>query len=117
MRLHLTDRFCDRAKPQGGQLQSDYFDETVKGLALRVSPTFKSWTLHYRLGGKQVRQSLGAYPAISLGTARRKALEAKAELAEGRDPRQQAKADSFQAIADDYLRREAVGLRSLAYRQ
>jgi hypothetical protein len=117
MRLQLTDRFCDRAKPQSGQAQSDYFDETVKGLALRVSPTFKSWTLHYRLGGKQVRQSLGAYPAISLGSARRKALEAKAELAEGRDPRANAKADSFQAIAEDYFRREGNGLRSGADRQ
>src|SRR6516165_8119077 len=117
MRLLLTDRFCGRAKPQAGQAQSDYFDENVKGLALRVSPTFKSWTLHYRLGGKQVRQSLGAYPAVSLGAARRKALEAKAELAEGRDPRQAAGAQTFQAIAEDYLRREGHGLRTLAPRQ
>jgi integrase len=117
MRLLLTDRFCGRAKPQAGQAQSDYFDENVKGLALRVSPTFKSWTLHYRLGGKQVRQSLGAYPAISLGAARRKALEAKAELAEGRDPRQAAGAQTFQAISEEYLRREGHGLRTLAPRQ
>jgi integrase len=116
MRLQLTDRFCDRAKPQAGQTQSDYFDETVKGLAFRVSPTFKSWTLHYRFGSRQIRQSLGAYPAISLSAARRKALEAKAELADGRDPRS-AKADTFQAIAEDYFRREGNGLRSTAHRQ
>jgi integrase len=117
MRLQLTDRFCDRAKPQAGQTQSDYFDETVKGLALRVSPTFKSWTLHYRFGSRQIRQSLGAYPAISLSAARRKALEAKAELAEGHDPRSTTKAETFQAIAEDYFRREGNGLRSTAHRQ
>ena len=72
MRLLLTDRYCDRAKPQPGQTQSDYFDERVSGLALRVSGTFKSWTLHYRLGGKQVRWTLGRYPAISLATPERR---------------------------------------------
>src|SRR5215831_13357514 len=107
MRLHLTDRFCDRAKPQVGQVQSDYFDETVKGLALRVSETAKSFTLHYRFGDRQVRWTLGAYPAISLGAARRKALEARAELAEGRDPRS-TKADTFQSVAEDYVRREGA---------
>jgi len=117
MRLHLTDRFCDRAKPQAGQPQSDYFDETVKGLALRVSPTFKSWTLHYRWGGKQVRWTLGGYPATSLGAARRKALEAKAHLEDGKDPRLAAGVDTFQGIAEEYFRREGAALRSLRPRQ
>ena len=31
----LTDRFCSTAKPQNGR--TDYFDETVQGLALRVT--------------------------------------------------------------------------------
>jgi integrase len=97
-------------------VQSDYFDETVKGLALRVSETAKSFTLHYRFGDKQVRWTLGAYPALTLGAARRKALEAKSELAEGRDPRS-AQADTFQSVAEDYVRREGSALRSIAQRQ
>jgi integrase len=116
MRLLLTDRFCDRAKPQPAQTQSDYFDERVSGLALRVSPTFKSWTLHYRLGPKQVRWTLGKYPAITLASARTRALEAKAEIEAGRDPRRR-QADTFQSIAEDYIRREGPELRSIARRE
>ena len=47
MKLLLTDRFCDRAKARsGGEPQTDYFDETVAGLALRVAVSGrKTWTL------------------------------------------------------------------------
>jgi hypothetical protein len=47
MKLLLTDR-CDRAKARSGEPQTDYFDETVSGLALRVAVSGrKTWTLHY----------------------------------------------------------------------
>jgi hypothetical protein len=46
MKLLLTDRFCAHAK--SATPQTDFFDETVKGLALRVTNQgTKSWTLHY----------------------------------------------------------------------
>ena len=47
MRVLLTDRFCDRAKSTS--TQTDYFDETVSGLALRVSAKgVKAWTQVHR---------------------------------------------------------------------
>jgi integrase len=111
MKLLLTDRFCDRAKPQGPQ--TDYFDETVSGLALRVSVDRKTWTLHFSspINGKRARMTLGTYPAASLAAARTKALEAKALVEEGRDPRGAAK-DTFQAIAEEYMRRDGKKLRN-----
>jgi hypothetical protein len=60
----LTDRFCAGAKPREGELQTDYFDAQVSGLALRVSETYKSWSLHYTLGGKRRRLTFGAYPIV-----------------------------------------------------
>jgi hypothetical protein len=69
MRLLLTDRFCARAKSQGAA-QTDYFDESVKGLALRVGAKRKTWTLHRTGNGKRQRLTLGQYPAMSLGAAR-----------------------------------------------
>ena len=79
MKLALTDRFCQHAKARGAEVQTDYFDETVKGLALRVTRHgTKAWTLHHK--GK--RLTLGRYPAVSLGQARTMATEA----AEGRMP-------------------------------
>jgi Arm DNA-binding domain len=60
MRVQLTDRFCASAKSPG-QVQTDYFDETVSGLALRVTTNgTKAWTLHY--GSPRKRVTLGRYP-------------------------------------------------------
>jgi integrase len=111
VKLLLTDRFCDRAKAEA---QTDYFDERVAGLALRVAPNRKTWTLHYRLGSKQVRWTFGTYPATSLGSARTKALEAKGLVEAGKDPRSLAKRDTFQAICEEYFRRDGKKLRSIA---
>ncbi len=47
MRLALTDRFCSSAK-SAHAAQTDYFDETAVGLALRVSETgHKGWSFHF----------------------------------------------------------------------
>jgi integrase len=109
MRLLLTDRFCDRVK--AAEAQIDYFDETVSGLALRVGRGRKSWTLHYTRDGTRARLTFGTYPAISLATARRKAIEAKGEIAEGRSPTPVAP-DTLQAICEEYFGREGSRLRS-----
>jgi hypothetical protein len=50
MRVLLTDRFCDRAKAMRGQ--TDYFDESVSGLALRA----KNNTLYVSTMGRGAYQ-------------------------------------------------------------
>jgi integrase len=116
MRLRLTERFCASAKPKPNQVQTDYFDELAKGLALRVSATHRGWVFFYRWNGKLTRLTLGSYPATGIAAARTKALEAKRALAEGRDPRM-AKAGTFATICDEYLHREGNKLRTLASRE
>jgi integrase len=116
MHLRLTERFCASAKPKAKQIQTDFFDENVKGLALRVSATHRGWVLFYRWNRKLTRLTLGAYPATSIAAARTRALEAKRALAEGRDPRS-AKSGTFASICDEYLRREGSKLRTLASRE
>jgi integrase len=107
----LTDRFCAHAKARDGEVQTDYFDESTKGLALRVSRKgFKAWTFHYTANGKRCRLTFGAYPATSLGAARAKADEARSG-----GPQAIAKADTLQAICEDYLRRST--LRSADWRK
>lgn len=114
VKLLLTDRFCDRAKPQGAEAQTDYFDETVAGLALRVALSGrKTWTLHFTspTDGKRARLTLGTYPATSLGSARTQALQTRGEVETGRDPRSFGAAnDTLKAICQEYLRR--TNLRS-----
>jgi len=112
----LTDRFCAGAKPRDGELQTDYFDTQVSGLALRVSETYKSWSLHYTLGGKRRRLTFGAYPSISLASARTRADEVKAAIAEGRDPSAVA-SETLQAICELYLAREGAKLRTAEWRK
>jgi integrase len=109
----LTDRFCAHAKAQPDDVQTDYFDEATKGLALRVSRSgSKSWTWHHSINGKRARLTFGNYPAISLGAARAKADEARTL-----GPEAIAKADTFQAVCEDYLAREGAKLRTVEWRR
>jgi integrase len=112
MRVLLTDRFCDRAKALGAQ--TDYFDENVSGLALRVSAQgVKTWTLHFGPSGKRARITLGRYPSTSLARARALALDAKASIADGRDPRGGAtEAMTVRDLVESYIEKHAAGLRS-----
>jgi len=59
----LTDRFCSTAKPIKGR--TDYFDETVQGLALRITEHgHRSWCFHYRSphDGKRARATMALIP-------------------------------------------------------
>ena len=74
MKVQLTDRFCQHAKSEAPQ--TDYFDETVRGLALRVtSHGKKAWTFLH--GTPRRRITIGRYPALSLAGARTAAIEAR----------------------------------------
>jgi integrase len=113
----LTDRFCVGAKARDGEPQTDYFDTQCSGLALRVSKWgHKSWTLHYTLGGKRKRLTFGAYPVISLASARTRADEAKAAIGVGRNPQTIAN-ETLQAICELYLAREGNKLRNTKWRK
>jgi len=99
MRVQLTDRFCASAK--AAEAQTDYFDATIPGLALRVtSGGTKAWTLLH--GTPRRRVTLGRYPSVSLAAARTRALEVK----DGRS------AGTVAALAEVYLR-SIQGLRSV----
>jgi integrase len=122
--MPLTDTAIRAAKAQAGR--------TLKlsdggGLQLWVAPTgSKLWKLAYRFAGKQLKLSLGLYPAVGLKDARAQRDAAKRLLASGVDPGQQkkaaalvkanAEANTFDAIAAELLdkkRREAKAERTL----
>jgi len=88
-KVNLNSKFCTHAKVNAGEVQTDWFDEEVSGLALRVSATRKAWTLHFTspANGKRGRMKLGTFPAMSLAQARTRAREAKAAVEAGTDPR------------------------------
>jgi integrase len=116
MRRLLTDRFCATAKVRDGDVQTDYFDTQVSGLALRVSQTgHRSWTFHYTLD-KRRRLTFGNYPALSLASARTRADEARAAVAAGHDPHLTA-TETLRDICELYLAREGDKLRTVKWRK
>src|SRR4249919_689238 len=71
------------------------------------------WRMKYRHGGKERLLSFGVFPEVSLAEARRRRDEARAAIRDGHDPAtikrarkvaaKLAAADSFQAIAAEWL--------------
>jgi hypothetical protein len=111
--LSLTDRFAAGAK--SGQIQTDYFDDKVPGLSLRVTSSGrKTWSLIFTSpkGGKRARMTLGRYPHTSVARARTLATEARGFLDEGRDPRDAlvsnaAGALTMATLIESYLEKHA----------
>jgi len=117
MRVLLTDRFCERAKSTS--VQTDYFDENVSGLTLRVNAKgVKAWTLHFTgPTGKRARITLGRYPSTSLANARALALDAKSAVADGRDPRGASDEMTVNDLAATYIQTWRCPYRSRPHRQ
>jgi integrase len=110
----LTDLFVERAKPPArGRIE--YFDAAFPGLALRITDNGgKSWCAFYRFNGRLRRFTIGHYPAIKPAQARKEAAAALERVREGFDPAEEKRArrdprspdaDSFSAVAYDYLDR------------
>jgi len=107
--MALTDTALRNAKPS--EKPYKLYDE--KGLFLIVNPNGgKWWRLKYRFKDKEKTLSVGTYPEISLASARARRDEARALVAEGKDPseaRKDAKVqaklkalNTFEAIANEW---------------
>ena len=67
--------------------ENDYTISDGGGLFLFVGANgSKLWRFVYQFGGKRKKLAFGAYPDTSLENARRKAEEARAQIANGNDP-------------------------------
>ncbi|WP_018870783.1 integrase arm-type DNA-binding domain-containing protein [Thioalkalivibrio sp. ALgr3] len=80
------------------------------GLYLHIQASGRYWRLKYRAAdGREKLLALGVYPQVSLAEARKARDEAKARLARGEDPQevkranQEAQADTFQALAEEWI--------------
>jgi len=68
------------------------------GLMLVVKPSgTRSWVLRYQIDGRRRDMGLGSFPEVTLAMARDRSLQARREIAEGRDPlSQKAKSHRLQ---------------------
>jgi integrase len=113
----LTDRFVRTARPLPGQRQTEYFDESTKGLSLVASAGARTFYLTYTVpkgaakAGTRARMKLGSFPDISLADARQKARDARAAVTDGSDPvadrRTEAAALRVRDLVESYIARQA----------
>lgn len=106
----LTDLAVRKATPR----EKPYKLSDGGGLYLFVTATgHRYWRMDYRFADKRATAALGVYPTISLAEARAKRLEIKKQIADGVNPAAKrkidkitgplAKANSFRAVADEWL--------------
>jgi len=107
--MALTDVAIRNAKP--GEKAVKLADGG--GMFLLVTPAGgKLWRLKYRIDGREKLLAIGAYPEVSLSDARKRREEARAMIAQGKDPSREKQrdkvrsriqaADTFTAIANEY---------------
>lgn len=79
----LTQCICPEEKTE-----IIFWDESAKGLGLKVYPsTKKTFLFQSRLGSKTVKISIGTYPSCTIDQARQKAKELDLMCSNGIDPR------------------------------
>jgi integrase len=102
----LTDTAIRSAKPK----EKPYKLFDGGGLFLLVQPGgSRLWRLKYRIDGREKLLSVGTYPEVSLKSARERREDARRQIAAGVDPsakrkaERAARADTFEAIAREWL--------------
>jgi len=109
--IPFTVRKLEALKPTQNA-QVDYFDASLPGFYLRISPGGrKTFGVMYRHAGRVRRMTFGTFPPLLLANAREKAKEELRKAAKGEDPAAQKAIDrsseTFQDLAADYLERYA----------
>ena len=109
-KVKLTSRKLQSLKPQ--LERTDYFDSTLPGFCLRVTPRgVKSFCVLYRHAGRLRRYTIGKYPKLSLVDARNEARAALQAAALGNDPttkkQQEKQTGTFGELAQEYIERWA----------
>jgi integrase len=108
----LTDVAAQRLKPPP-QGRVEFFDAAFRGLSLRITAQgHKSWSLFFRIDGRQRRFTLGKYPALTPADARREAARILDKVEHGGDPQAERRTaryarrpeqETFKAAVKDYL--------------
>jgi Arm DNA-binding domain len=96
----LTAIFMQKMKPQARHFM--LWDAMQRGLALRVEPTgYRGWKVVYRHHGRPRWYHLGAADAIGLADARTLAAEVMLQVARGKDPQAERKAQRTAGTFED----------------
>lgn len=116
----LTEVAIKAAKPR----EKAYKLKDDRGLYLLIQPTgARLWRLRFYVEGRESLLSLGAYPDVPLKLARERRDEARQQLAQGINPaahrraRRAARAETFEAIAHEWLEKQRHRMTESSYRK
>ena len=109
-KLNFTKKALTELRPPGGSQRAYYFDKTVRGLGLAVTPGGrKSFILYRKIQGRPERISIGPFPDLSIDQARGMASELNSRIARGENPAEEKRAVGQRAtlgeIFEQYLER------------
>ena len=108
----FTQAQLNSLKTPAGVERMDRFDAHTRGLGIRVSANGnKTWFVMRRVNGTMTRASLGRYPELGIGDARKRAAAMLAKMADGEQPKP-PKTDLFATVAEEWLRRDQSKNRS-----
>ena len=120
----LTADFVRSAKTEPKKERTFYWDTTVPGFALMVTPLgHRSYVAQYRARGQSRRYTIGDAAKIELDVARKRARAIFGQVAHDRDPalekRRVAEAalHTLKAVCERYLAREGEKLRTTEKRR
>ncbi len=121
MRQRLTERTL-RRKDQG-----EIWDELLPGFGLRIGKRRQTFFVMGRVGGKQVRRTVGTAVDLTLAQAREKARAMLANFAAGVDPEEAARVakleaartrlNSFAVVSKAYMQEHGRHRKDAAERQ
>lgn len=122
MRVKLTLAFVSKAKAAPGADRTIFWDESLKGFGLMVTPAgHKSYVCQYRAGRQSRRMAIKS--VLTLDDARKEAKAVLGAVAKGKDPltdrrkAEQSAENTLKSITENYLAREGAGLRTVEERK
>jgi integrase len=115
----LTDSAVSNLHPMRGQTGwREIADGASRGLCLRLSPTGeKVWAVRHAVAGKRQRHTVGAYPAVTLSAARKRAGEYLSAARDGQsaievEAKVRALTMTVEQAHGEYLATIGAGLRA-----
>ncbi len=96
-KLHFTKRSVE-ALPFTAKGQKIYRDSTLRGLAVRIGKSSKVYVVEGQVRGRTRRVTLGRADVLNVEEARRRALTALSDMAQGVDPNQEKRRVAQEAV-------------------
>jgi integrase len=122
--VKLTAKVIKTIKPDAGKSDQIIFDDDIPGLGIRIREGgSRNWVFQYSLGDKQRRMSLGKVIPETITEIREQAARHYAKVKLGQDPAGEKiearvrAADTFETIAESFLRAKRSELRPRSYVQ